>query len=135
MSRDQKIIRIVAAVIRNPRGEVLLVRKRGTEAFMQPGGKLDAGETDLAALDRELAEELGCRLRPGSVRDLGAFEAAAANEPGHTVQARLYEVAVDEEPRAQAEIAELAWVDPHATGDRVLAPLTRACVLPLFVEG
>ena len=37
-------IRIVAALIRDEAGRVLLVRKRGTETFMQPGGKRDPGE-------------------------------------------------------------------------------------------
>ena len=53
-------IRVVAALIRDDAGRVLLVRKRGTTAFMQPGGKRDLGEDDLAALAREIAEELGC---------------------------------------------------------------------------
>ena len=57
-------IKIVAALIRDHSGRVLLVRKRGTKAFMQPGGKLDAGEDDITALSREISEELGCILDP-----------------------------------------------------------------------
>ena len=34
-----KVISVVAALIRDNGGRVLLVRKRGTSAFMQPGGK------------------------------------------------------------------------------------------------
>jgi 8-oxo-dGTP diphosphatase len=52
-------IRIVAALIRDDAGRVLLVRKRGTAAFMQPGGKRDPGEDDVTALAREIDEELG----------------------------------------------------------------------------
>jgi len=37
-----RIIRIAAAVLIGPDGRTLLVRKRGTEAFMQPGGKIEA---------------------------------------------------------------------------------------------
>jgi 8-oxo-dGTP diphosphatase len=47
-------IRIAAAVIANPEGLILLVRKRNTLFFMQSGGKLDACETALATLAREL---------------------------------------------------------------------------------
>ena len=47
-------IEVVAALIRNEHGHVLLVRKQGTRAFMQPGGKREPGEDDLAALAREL---------------------------------------------------------------------------------
>jgi 8-oxo-dGTP pyrophosphatase MutT (NUDIX family) len=60
------IIRVVAALIRDDLGRMLVVRKRGTAAFMQPGGKRDAGEDDLTALGREIGEELGCRMVPGS---------------------------------------------------------------------
>ena len=63
-----RIIRVVAALIRDPDGRVLLVRKRGTQAFMQPGGKRDVGESDVAALSREIAGELGCRVRDASAR-------------------------------------------------------------------
>ena len=38
------VIEIVTALVRNQRGRVLLVRKRGTERFMQPGGKREPGQ-------------------------------------------------------------------------------------------
>jgi 8-oxo-dGTP pyrophosphatase MutT (NUDIX family) len=59
---SDRMLSIVAALIRDEAGRVLLVRKRGTVAFMQPGGKVDAGESDMAALAREIVEELGCCL-------------------------------------------------------------------------
>ena len=72
------MIDIVAALIRDPAGRVLLVRKRGTTAFMQPGGKRDSGEDDFTALAREIDEELGCRLVANSIQPLGEFDAIAA---------------------------------------------------------
>ena len=125
------MIRIVAALIRDDEGRVLLVRKRGTTAFMQPGGKLDAGEDDISALSREISEELGCRLDLTSVRPLGAFDAVAANEPGFRVKANLYHADVTGAVTPSQEIDEAIWIDPAAPGDIHLAPLTRDHVLPL----
>ena len=125
------VISIVAALIRDGAGRVLLVRKRGTAAFMQPGGKRDAGEDDVAALAREIDEELGCRVRPGSARALGVFDCAAANEPGLRVRASVYAVDVDGAIAPRAEIEDIAWVDPAAISGIQLAPLTRDHVLPL----
>ena len=125
------VISIVAALIRDGAGRVLLVRKRGTAAFMQPGGKRDAGEDDVAALAREIDEELGCRVLPGSARSLGVFDCAAANEPGRLVNAAVYSVDVTGDVVARAEIDELIWVDPASPPDIHLAPLTRDHVLPL----
>ena len=44
-------------------------------AFMQPGGKRDPGEDDIAALSREIEEELGCGVVAASIRPLGEFDA------------------------------------------------------------
>jgi len=126
-----KSIPIAAAVISNEDDHILLVRKRRTPFFMQPGGKLMDGETALDALRRELEEELGCLLV--SSQFLGFFAAPAANEPMHSVEAALYRVVVSGQLKPQAEIEEIAWVNPAATGGLSLAPLTRDHVLPLLL--
>ena len=131
---DAATIKVVAALIRDDAGRVLLVRKRGTAMFMQPGGKRDPGEDDVAALSREIAEELGCVLVPASVRPLGEFDAVAANEPGFRVRANLYGVDVTGDIMPSQEIDEAIWVDPAAPPDIRLAPLTRDHVLPLASE-
>ena len=127
----EKTIRVVAALIRDDGGRVLLVRKRGTTAFMQPGGKRGAGESDVAALAREIDEELGCRVAANSARSLGVFDAPAANEPGFVVRAAVYAVDIEGMIAPRAEIDQLVWVDPRALPDLPFAPLTRDHVLPL----
>ena len=124
-------IRIVAALIRDSAGRVLLVRKRGTAAFMQPGGKRDPGEDDVTALARELDEELGCQVLPETFAALGTFECVAANETDRQVQAAVYAVDVEGRIAARAEIDEIIWIDPASPPDIHLAPLTRDHVLPL----
>lgn len=128
---SDKVIGVVAALIRDNEGRVLLVRKRGTSAFMQPGGKRDGSESDVAALAREIIEELGCCVDQRTARSLGVFDCAAANEPGFQVRAAVYAVDVEGAVTPQAEIDELVWVDPKALPDLHLAPLTRDHVLPL----
>ncbi|WP_309226785.1 MULTISPECIES: NUDIX domain-containing protein [unclassified Mycolicibacterium] len=120
------VIRIVAAVVVDEHGRLLVVRKRGTTTFMQPGGKLEPGETPVEALVREVREELGVDVV--DVRELGHHTAVAANEPGHTVDAELFAVELAGEPAAQAEIEEMVWIDPHDPGNIMLAPLTAEAV-------
>jgi len=129
---SRPIIHIAAAVIVDGLGRVLLVRKRGTTAFMQPGGKVMPDETAVEAMQREITEELGVAVVTSATRALGRHVAEAANEPGHLVEAELFSVSLDGEPRAAAEIDQIAWVDPAATGDIELAPLTRDTVLGLL---
>jgi 8-oxo-dGTP diphosphatase len=129
------VIRIVAAVILDDRNHVLVVRKRGTSSFMQPGGKIEPGEQSLEALVREIREELGARIDESSARMLGRYTAAAANEPGHVVDADLFLVSLDGEPRPASEIDEMTWIDPRETGGVELAPLTMQTVLALVRDG
>jgi 8-oxo-dGTP diphosphatase len=129
-----RIIPVVAALIRDDAGRVLLVRKRGTAAFMQPGGKREVGETDVAALVREIDEELGCRALADSAQALGVFDCPAATEPGFSVRAAVYAIDVIGAVTPKAEIDEMVWVDPAALPDLPFAPLTRDHVLPLAME-
>jgi 8-oxo-dGTP diphosphatase len=122
-------IQIAAAIICDEEGRTLLVRKRNTIFFMQPGGKLDVGETALETLERELSEELGCTLRKADF--LGVFTAPAANEHLRHVQATLFHATITGKIRPGAEIEEIVWVEPCRPGDLPLAPLTRDHVLPL----
>ena len=129
---SDKRIRIVAAVIGDPAGRSLLVRKHGAKVFQQSGGKREPGDADdLATLARELREELGCELVAGSASLLCHCSAPAANEPGYVVEAVVYVVQVTGTITAQAEIAELRWIDPAAPGVPV-AQLSRENILPLL---
>lgn len=119
-----EIIRIVAAVIRDEQGRVLMVRKRDAD-----------DHDDLHALARELHEELGCVMRREGARWLGLFGAPAANEPGCVVEAEVYEVMAGGPFVAQAEIEGVCWVDPAAPGDLPIAQLSRESILPLVAGG
>lgn len=127
-----KVIRIAAALLMGADGRTLLVRKRGTRAFMQPGGKIDAGESAVAALARELNEELGLVIKPEDAQFLGEFCAAAANEPGFEVNCQLFGLHVDSDVTPAAEIEEALWVDAANIDLLPLAPLTRDAILPLY---
>lgn len=127
-----RTIRIAAALLLNPEGQTLLVRKRDTTAFMQPGGKIEAHELPVHALARELEEELGLVIDPAQASFLGQFSAPAANEPGFVVQAEIFQLTIDAEVSPAAEIEEVIWIDPATDGDVVLAPLTRDLILPFY---
>jgi len=127
--KDERLLRIAAPIVVNEQGQTLLVRKRGTTAFMQAGGKIGPGENAAAALAREIGEELGCTV--ASSRPLGRFRAPAAHEEGWTVEADLFGVTLSGAVSPAAEIEEILWRAPDETDGLTLAPLTRDHVLPL----
>ncbi|MGJ9423419.1 NUDIX hydrolase [Aeromicrobium sp. CF3.5] len=129
------VIRVVAALVTDPEGRVLLVRKRDTVMFMNPGGKPESEESPEQALCRELAEEIGLEVSVSQLRPMGSFTSAAANEPGHEVRAEVFALQVDHPDHTiGAEIVESVWVDPTGrTGDIAVAPLATEHLLPLAV--
>ncbi|MFE6995611.1 NUDIX domain-containing protein [Microbacterium sp. NPDC057659] len=125
-------IHVSAAVITDSEGRALLVRKTGTERFMQPGGKPEAGETAAETLVRELREELGLVVFQDQLRPLGTFVSAAANEPGHRVVATAFAMSAEpEDVVVQAELAELRWITAAEQDSLLLAPLSSEHLLPL----
>lgn len=132
-------ISVSAVVLLSDEGQIALVRKHGTTAFIFPGGKPEPGETGDHTAVREVAEELGVVLEIGDLVDLGEFTTPAANEADTALHSRLYATKLPPKAnvQAQAEIAELLWVTPGqvslADGYR-LAPLS-SMILQALADG
>jgi DNA polymerase III epsilon subunit-like protein/ADP-ribose pyrophosphatase YjhB (NUDIX family) len=126
------ILRVAAGIVTDPAGRTLLVRKRGTSAFMQAGGKIEAGESALEALARELREEIGLELDPDHTEYLGSFRAVAANEPDTVVRAEVFALVTSVVVSPQGEIEELLWLEGEVPDGIELAALSRDTILPLW---
>ena len=122
---------VVAAVALVRDGCVLTVRKHGTERFMLVGGKLEPGESALAAALRETREEVGLDITEATL--LGEFFSEAANEPGHTLHSTVFWVESGEEPLAAGEIAEARWTPLRDHPDD-LAPMLEHHVIPMLLD-
>lgn len=138
-----RTIRVSALVLR--RGDaMLMVRKRGTAAYMLPGGKPEPGEAPIDTIIREVDEELGLPLASEDLEELGTFEAPAANEADHLVIGEVFihrgmpEGFDFDEIRPKAEIDSVAWFVPDALPEDsaalTIAPLTRAQVVPALAR-
>lgn len=122
-----KTITVAAAIILNPQHELLVVRKKHTEFFMQVGGKLEPNEAPEVTILREIREEIGCAAEIEQF--VGRFETLAANEPDHRLVSYVYVITLLDQPKIDAEIAAMQWVSLDDQKTK-LAPLTREVVMP-----
>jgi len=124
---------VVAGLIAEA-GRVLITQRRADQslplAWEFPGGKVEPGEAPVAALARELAEELGIAVEVGAIWDV-LFHAY----PTFDLVMLVYACRITGgEPRA-VEVADLAWVAVDALPAWDILPADRALVARLVDEG
>lgn len=122
-----KRTQVVAGIIRNLSGEVLLAQRpphkylAGLWEF--PGGKIEAGETAELAIVRELKEELELDVRVET--QLGCFP---FDYPDHSIDLHVICVSALNTPVATEEVQVFRWVkateiDPESLAPADIAPL------------
>lgn len=131
---------VVAAVIRNSRGQVLLARRPASHPIAGgllefPGGKVEPGESPEAALVREIQEELGVTIKiahargrngllglashvyPAPAAGGGRISVAGAESAAsvHIVLAAYHaDLAAGDETKIRlSDVAEVKWILPH----------------------
>ena len=70
MTRSEQPIPCVGALVYDAAGRLLLVQRAnepGQGLWSLPGGRVEPGEDDAAALVREMAEETGLMVQPGDL--------------------------------------------------------------------
>lgn len=100
-------------------GRILSTRSKGKDTYYIPGGKREAGESDLDTLVREVKEELTVAITTDSAAHLGTFEAQAHGHPdGVTVRMTCYTAGYEGTLAPSSEIDEVVWL-AYADRDRV----------------
>ncbi|WP_327144383.1 NUDIX hydrolase [Nocardia sp. NBC_01327] len=108
----------VSALIRNARGEILLIHRTDNSKYSIPGGELEVGETPAQAVVREVKEETGIDVKVTGL--IGVF-----SDPEHVIAYDDGEVRqefsicfradpIGGELRTSSESKAVKWVAPDA---------------------
>jgi len=88
-----------------------------------PGGKVEAGESETQALQRELAEELGLQIKPE------AFLGENTHQyPTKKIRLRFYWVPLSQEIFTMTEHDAFQWIKPEALDIQILSEADRPIV-------
>lgn len=110
--------------------KLLFTRAKDKDFFIDPGGKIEDGETAEQALVRELKEELSIDVDESTLEPFGNFE---GEDPGKRVHMQVFLVKEwrgDIKPAA--EIAELRWVTLANPNGVTLGTIFGGRVLPML---
>lgn len=92
--------------------QILTTLSSGKDTWYIPGGKREAGESDEAALIREIQEELTVDILPHTIKPYGVFEAQAHGKAeGMIVRMTCYEADFEGELEPSAEDEQMAFVN------------------------
>jgi len=87
---------------------VLLTRRKAHQSFPGywefPGGKVEKGEAPPQALEREIKEEIGCRIRVGTVAEVVRYA-----YPEFDLVMPVYEARILAGTPRPLEVAEVVW--------------------------
>lgn len=123
LSEPMEPVLVVAAVLRDRRGRILLTRRGDGRSFAGawefPGGKVEAGESAGQALARELHEELGIRIEP---EPLEPVISVPCNHGGKRIVLDVYRVPAWRGRARGREGQALTWTAPDRLGGHAMPP-------------
>ena len=132
MADARPVVLVATVAMIDPDGRVLLARRPEGKSMAGlwefPGGKVEAGETPEAALDRELREELGVEICVPCLAPLSF--ASHAYDDFHLLMP-LYSLRKWDGIARPREGQELAWVRPERLRDYAMPPADAPLVAAL----
>ena len=119
-------INVVAAIIR--RNDQILITQRPANVHLArfwefPGGKVEAGETLEVALQREILEELGIKIR---VND--EFFTVDHDYPAKSVRLHFFNCTILENEARPIGVADLRWVTAQDLDNYQFPPADAALI-------
>ena len=128
-----KTIRVVAALLERDGRYLITQRREGAVLPLLwdfPGGRVEPGETDQAALTREIAERLGANVEVGQLISF-------VNHPyeRYAVDLFLYECKLLSERLYCRAVRNYAWVTSKEMESYSFTPVDEASMSKLLGEG
>ena len=115
--------------------KILVTRTEGKEIFINPGGRLEEGETVMQALIREHDEELGITVAEEDVEFLGTYYSQAAYQPDQVVRLDAHIIHKwSGEIKAAAEVEETREINSSDIGSLPLASILEHDIIPALLE-
>ncbi|MEZ4358726.1 MAG: 8-oxo-dGTP diphosphatase MutT [Kofleriaceae bacterium] len=130
-ARARKLV--VAGLVRDGRGQILVTQRRADQSLPNqwefPGGKVEPGESPVAALQRELLEEVGVRVEVGTI-----WEVIFHAYPDFDLVMLVYPCRIVEHAPRPLEVAAVEWTTLEGLGGYDILPADQPLIDRLLRE-
>ncbi|WP_253446712.1 NUDIX domain-containing protein [Halomonas sp. Y3] len=99
------IIKCAGIILEN--GKLLVVRKKGSDVFLSPGGKIERGESLQDCVIREIKEEIDVDVQ--GLHFMGTYTSQSAIE-NNRITLHAWFVEFSGVVKASSEIEEIRWI-------------------------
>ncbi len=115
------------------RGRVLLVKKKGLDKLIVPGGKPETGECFRDTLKREIQEELSSDIDSKSLEFFGSFRDTRPEKEGYLVHIDMHFGKIKGNPEPSSEIEGMKWAD-SGTDPSSFSPIVKNKIMPALIS-
>jgi 8-oxo-dGTP diphosphatase len=130
---NHDIYKAGAIIINNKK--ILLLRAKGKDAFVAPGGKLEKSEDAKSALIRELKEELGITVEKNNLKEFDTYCAPATGDESKMLRMDTYIVKKYQgELKPDNEIKEMLWIDSNIPENVKIGSIFEHEIIPKLKE-
>lgn len=129
-----KVIRCVC-LVEETEDKILLVQVRHREKYYFPGGKIEAHESMLDAIQREVNEELKLDIPQTQFEYIGTVVGQAYPQKNMQTELNGYRVTTDidwEQIQIDNEITDIKWVDK--TDTHLIAPAVQTWIAQISLK-
>ena len=127
------IIKVVAAIIYNEENRFLMALKKAGKNLAGywefPGGKVEKGEDELVAIEREIKEELNLELK-----DILFIFRYQYLENGQTIDITFFRAQIDRGNMVLTDHDEIAWMNEFDTHKYKIAPADLEAIKQIYLN-
>ncbi|WP_414047953.1 NUDIX hydrolase [Macrococcus equi] len=120
---------VCANLVEIKEDRILLVKVRQNEKYYLPGGKIEAGESDIESLIREMEEELSVKLDASKLTYLDTIAGPAYPDTDNEVELRCYTYEGLGHIEKSSEITDVQYIDMNDTTN--IAPAVKVLIQKL----
>jgi len=122
-------------IIKNFKEEkkLLVVRKHNTDKFIILGGKPEIGETGDITLEREVMEEIGCKVIKNSLKPFNFYEFKSDIKPYQITKMVVFLGKIKGKPTPLREIEEIRWIGMSDL-DKSVSPIIKDKIVPDLIS-